>query len=46
MPVVTAENADYEVGVDYSVTKNTKKNIRHNASSGAEMPTPQKDLVK
>lgn len=35
---------DYEIGKDYSVTKNTKKNIRSKAlpdtASGTEVPTP------
>ncbi len=39
-----AEPANYEVGRDYSVTKNTKKNVRSKAVittlSGSETPTP------
>ena len=38
------EPANYEVGRDYSVTKNTKKNVRSKAVittlSGSETPTP------
>lgn len=45
VPVVVApETPDYEIGKDYNVTKNTKKNVRSkatiNTASGAEMPTP------
>lgn len=42
--IPSGENASYEMGRDYSITKNTKKNIRSkpssSTSSGAEIPTP------
>ena len=45
-PVITspAGISNYEMGRDYSVTKNTKKNIQSKTSTdsftGTEMPTP------
>ncbi len=44
-PIVTpsVETTNYEMGRDYSVTKNTKKNIRNKTSTGSltgtEIPT-------
>lgn len=36
----SAEKIGYEAGRDYSVTKNTKKNVSSRTLSGTEIPTP------